>query len=170
MSHDQDSTNTNQGVAVSEVELDVLTGSHTVLRTDIKMDIGRSINPAIDYGQIEGAFIQGMGWLTTEELLWDDEGRIISNSPANYKIPTAYDVPEQFSVRLFGEPNQQETVYRSKAVGEPPLMLALSVWCALRDGVASIANYEINPPLDAPATPEAVFQAIQAAKVYMEAR
>ena len=158
------------GAAVSEVLIDTLNGEYRVSRVDILHDVGHSINPALDIGQIEGAFIQGMGWLTTEELLWDDEGRIISNSPANYKIPTAYDVPEQFSVRLFGEPNQQETVYRSKAVGEPPLMLALSVWCALRDGVASIANYEINPPLDAPATPEAVFQAIQAAKVYMEAR
>ena len=90
----------------------------------------------------------------------------MSNSPANYKIPTAYDVPAQFNVALFEEPNQRETVYRSKAVGEPPLMLALSVWCALRDAIASITDYRLSPPLEAPATPEAVFRAIQHAKTF----
>jgi len=158
------------GAAVSEVLIDTMNGEYRVSRVDILHDVGHSINPGVDIGQIEGGFIQGMGWLTTEELLWDNEGKIISDSPANYKIPTAYDVPEQFNVALFDEPNHKDTVYRSKAVGEPPLMLALSVWCALRDGVSSIANYEINPPLDAPATPEAVFRAIQAVKVYRETR
>ena len=126
------------------------------------------MNPGLDIGQIEGGFVQGMGWLTTEELLWDAEGRVISNSPANYKIPTAYDVPLEFNVSLFDEANHQETVYRSKAVGEPPLMLALSVWCALRDAVASLTGYQISIPLDAPATPEAVYRALQRAKACEE--
>ena len=152
------------GAAVAEVIVDSLNGEYRVSRVDILHDVGQSLNTALDIGQIEGGFIQGMGWLTTEELLWDDEGRIISNSPANYKIPTAYDVPAQFNVALFEEPNQRETVYRSKAVGEPPLMLALSVWCALRDAAASFAAYRFNPPLGAPATAEQVYYAIQAAK------
>ncbi|MFT7221338.1 MAG: xanthine dehydrogenase large subunit [Candidatus Azotimanducaceae bacterium] len=156
------------GAAVSEVIVDGLTGEYRVARVDILHDVGQSINPAIDIGQIEGGFIQGMGWLTTEELLWDDTGRLISNSPANYKIPTAYDVPSEFNVWLFDEPNLEETVYRSKAVGEPPLMLALSVWCALRDAAASFADYQISPPMDAPATPEQVYRAIQAARAYKE--
>ncbi len=154
------------GAAVAEVIVDSLNGEYRVSRVDILHDVGQSLNTALDIGQIEGGFIQGMGWLTTEELLWDDEGRIMSNSPANYKIPTAYDVPAQFNVALFEEPNQRETVYRSKAVGEPPLMLALSVWCALRDAIASITDYRLSPPLEAPATPEAVFRAIQHAKTF----
>lgn len=152
------------GAAVSEVVVDVLTGEYRVARIDVLHDVGRSINPAIDIGQIEGGFVQGMGWLTTEELMWDEQGRVISNSPANYKIPTAYDVPEVFNVQLYEQENLEETIYRSKAVGEPPLMLALSVWCALRDAAASIADYKISPPLAAPATPEAVFDAIQVAR------
>ena len=152
------------GAALSEVIVDGLTGEYRVSRVDILHDVGRSLNPAIDKGQIEGGFVQGMGWLTTEELLWDEAGRLISNSPANYKIPTAYDVPAHFKVDLFDEPNHAETVYRSKAVGEPPLMLALSVWCALRDAAASFAAYRFNPPLGAPATAEQVYYAIQAAK------
>ncbi len=158
------------GAAVSEVVVDGLTGEYRVSRVDILHDVGKSINPGIDIGQIEGGFVQGMGWLTTEELLWDDDGRVISNSPANYKIPTAYDVPEAFNVQLYHEENTEQTIYRSKAVGEPPLMLALSVWCALRDACASFADYKINPPLDAPATPEQVYHAIQAAKKHSEAR
>jgi len=152
------------GAALSEVIVDGLTGEYRVSRVDILHDVGRSLNPAIDIGQIEGGFVQGMGWLTTEELLWDKTGRVISNSPANYKIPTAYDVPARLKVDLFDEPNAAETVYRSKAVGEPPLMLALSVWCALRDAAASFADYRFNPPLGAPATAEQVYYAIQAAK------
>jgi xanthine dehydrogenase large subunit len=152
------------GAAVSEVLVDGMTGEYRVTRVDILHDVGNSINPAIDIGQIEGGFVQGMGWLTTEELLWDDTGRLISNSPANYKIPTAYDVPEKFNVSLYNEANKVKTVYRSKAVGEPPLMLAISVWCALRDAAASYADYKISPPMNAPATPEEVFKAILAAK------
>ena len=126
--------------------------------------MGDSINPAIDIGQIEGGFVQGMGWLTTEELLWDDAGRLISNSPANYKIPTAFDVPDHFNVSLYKAANHKPTIYRSKAVGEPPLMLAISVWCALRDACASMANYKFNPKLDAPATPEQVYFALREAE------
>lgn len=154
------------GAALSEVLVDGMTGEYRVARVDVIHDVGQSLNPAIDIGQIEGGFVQGMGWLTTEELLWDDKGRLISNSPANYKIPTAYDVPEQFNVRLYDEPNREATVYRSKAVGEPPLMLPISVWCALRDAAASFADYQISPPMDAPATPEQVYRSIQAAKAY----
>ncbi len=149
------------GASVSEVTIDCLTGEYKVDRIDVLHDVGKSLNPAIDIGQIEGGFIQGMGWLTTEELLWDDKGRIISNSPANYKIPTAFDVPEQFNVELFDEPNLENTIHLSKAVGEPPLMLAISVWAALRDACSSTANYQFSPRLDTPATPERVFWALQ---------
>ena len=155
------------GAALSEVVVDGLTGEYRVSQVDILHDVGNSINPAIDIGQIEGGFVQGMGWLTTEELLWDDTGRLISNSPANYKIPTAYDIPEKFSVQLYDEPNREETIYQSKAVGEPPLMLALSVWCALRDAAASFSDYKFSPPMNAPATPEEVYYAISAAKGYV---
>ena len=149
------------GASVAEVTIDCLTGEYKVDRIDVLHDVGKSLNPAIDIGQIEGGFIQGMGWLTTEELLWDDKGRIISNSPANYKIPTAFDVPEQFNVELFDEPNLENTIHLSKAVGEPPLMLAISVWAALRDACSSTTNYQFSPRLDTPATPERVFWALQ---------
>ncbi|MBX2857792.1 MAG: xanthine dehydrogenase molybdopterin binding subunit [Cellvibrionaceae bacterium] len=148
------------GAAVSEVLVDLLTGEYRVTRVDILHDVGQSLNPALDIGQIEGGFVQGMGWLTSEELLWDKKGRLISNSPANYKIPTASDVPEHFKVDLYPQPNNEETIYYSKAVGEPPLMLAISVWCALRDACASIGNYQFCPELAVPATPEKVFNAI----------
>ncbi len=152
------------GAACSEVIVDTLTGEYRVSRVDILHDVGDSINPAIDIGQIEGGFVQGMGWLTTEELLWDQTGKLISNSPANYKIPTAYDVPDEFNVALYNQANHKPTIYRSKAVGEPPLMLAISVWCALRDACASMANYKVSPDLNAPATPEQVYFAMQAAQ------
>ena len=145
------------GAACSEVLVDTSTGEYRVTRVDILHDVGTSLNPAIDRGQIEGGFIQGMGWLTTEELLWNDSGRLISDGPATYKIPTAGDVPAHFKVALFDRPNAEDTVYLSKAVGEPPLMLAISVWCALRDACASVADYRISPPLGAPATFEQVF-------------
>lgn len=157
------------GAAVSEVEVDLYTGEYRVIRVDILQDVGDSLNPAIDLGQVEGGFVQGMGWVTSEELLWNDQGRIISDSPANYKIPTAGDVPEIFNVDFFQRPNAEETVYRSKAVGEPPLMLAISVWCALRDACASLAEYRYSPPLGVPATPEQVYFCARAAKDYSEA-
>ncbi len=148
------------GACCAEVEVDTLTGEYKVLRADILHDVGRSLNPAIDIGQIEGAFIQGMGWLTTEELLWDDKGRLQSNSAATYKIPTSVDIPEHFNVQLFDRANAEDTIYNSKAVGEPPFMHGIAVWCALRDAVASVADYKISPPLDTPATPERVLNAV----------
>lgn len=156
------------GAACSEVIVDTLTGEYRISRVDILHDVGDSINPAIDIGQIEGGFVQGMGWLTTEELLWDENGKLISNSPANYKIPTAYDVPDEFSVALYKQANHKPTIYRSKAVGEPPLMLAISVWCALRDAAASCADYKLSPKLNSPATPEQVYYAIQEAMQFSD--
>ncbi|NLQ17027.1 xanthine dehydrogenase molybdopterin binding subunit [Marinomonas sp. M1K-6] len=152
------------GAAVAEVIVDTFTGEYKVTQVDILHDVGDSINADIDIGQIEGAFVQGMGWLTSEELSWDDKGRITTNSPANYKIPTSADIPEKFNVKLFDRPNSEESVYRSKAVGEPPLMLGISVWCALKDACASVADHRFSPPLAVPATPEAVFYAMQAAQ------
>ena len=148
------------GAAVSEVLVDTLTGENKLLRTDICQDVGKSLNPAIDIGQVEGAFIQGMGWLTTEELVWDDQGRLLTTGPASYKIPAIGDAPTEFNVELLPDsPNAEATIYHSKAVGEPPLMLGISVWSALCDAVASIGNYRLNPSLDAPATPERVLAA-----------
>jgi xanthine dehydrogenase large subunit len=156
----------SNGAAVSEVIVDTFTGEYKVTQVDILHDVGDSINSDIDIGQIEGAFVQGMGWLTTEELSWDEKGRITTNSPANYKIPTSADVPEKFNVTLFDRANSEESVYRSKAVGEPPLMLGISVWCALKDACASVCDYQFSPPLAVPATPEAVFYGMQAAQAF----
>ena len=146
------------GAACSEVEVDTLTGEHRLVAVDIVHDVGRSINPAIDIGQIEGGFIQGMGWLTREELVWDAKGALKTHAPSTYKIPATGDVPEHFKVTLWPHPNQEETVYRSKAVGEPPLMLAISVWEALRDAIGQTGKGTVQ--CDAPATPERVFFAI----------
>ena len=126
------------GAACSEVIVDTLTGENRVLRVDILHDVGRSLNPAIDIGQIEGGFVQGMGWLTTEELVFDDEGRLLTHAPSTYKIPVASDVPADFRVALYPNANREDTIYRSKAVGEPPLMLANSVFCALADAVHAL--------------------------------
>jgi xanthine dehydrogenase large subunit len=131
-----------------------------VLRADVLHDVGASLNPAIDLGQIEGGFVQGMGWLTTEELVFDPKGRLATHAPATYKIPVASDVPADFRVRLHLSPNKMATIYRSKAVGEPPLMLPISVWCAINDAVHSIKPGS-EPRLEAPATPEAILNAIQ---------
>jgi len=146
------------GAACSEVEIDTLTGEYRLVAVDIVHDVGRSINPAIDIGQIEGGFIQGMGWLTREELVWDAKGALKTHAPSTYKIPATGDVPEHFKVTLWPDPNQEETVYRSKAVGEPPLMLAISVWEALRDAIGHLGAGVVQ--CDAPATPERVFFAI----------
>ena len=154
----------SHGAAATEVMIDTSTGEYRVLRTDILHEVANSLNSAIDLGQVEGGFIQGMGWLTTEELLWNEAGEVISNSPANYKIPTAHDCPEQFNVALYNRPNPLPTVHRSKAVGEPPLMLAVSVWCALRNACAAVAENKLLPALAVPATPEAVFWACEAAR------
>lgn len=151
------------GAAVSEVLIDTLTGEYKVLRVDICHDVGQSLNPAIDIGQIEGAFIQGMGWLTTEELKWDEHGRLLTINPAAYKIPTIGDTPATFNVELLPDsPNVEATISHSKAVGEPPFMLAISVWSALRDAVSSLSDYQISPAVDTPATPERILQAVNA--------
>lgn len=152
------------GAAVSEVIVDTLTGEYRVVAVDILHDVGRSLNPAVDLGQIEGGFIQGMGWLTTEELKWNDKGVLTSNGPETYKIPAISDTPPRFKVSLFERDNDEETVYHSKAVGEPPFMLAISVWSALRDAVSSLSDYTISPSLDSPATPERVLDAVMATR------
>ncbi|HXQ40340.1 MAG TPA: xanthine dehydrogenase molybdopterin binding subunit [Candidatus Udaeobacter sp.] len=150
------------GAAVSEVLVDSLTGEYRVTRVDILHDVGRSLNPAIDLGQIEGGFIQGMGWLTSEELYWDEAGRLKTHAPSTYKIPTCGDRPEDFRIAIMpGNENREPTIFRSKAVGEPPLMLAISVFAALSDAIASTADYRLLPNLDAPATPERVLRAIE---------
>ncbi|HIV71566.1 MAG TPA: xanthine dehydrogenase molybdopterin binding subunit [Candidatus Aquabacterium excrementipullorum] len=153
------------GAACSEVLLDTLTGEWKLLRADVLHDVGQSINPALDIGQVEGAFIQGMGWLTTEELYWHPKsGKLLTHAPSTYKIPTASDCPEDFRVKLFDNRNVEDTVYRSKAVGEPPLLLPFSVFFALRDAVSSVGGHKVNPPLRAPATSEALLDAIDAVK------
>jgi len=149
------------GAACTEVTIDTLTGEMRVDRVDILHDVGRSLNPAIDIGQIEGGFVQGMGWLTTEELVWDAGGQLRTHAPSTYKIPTASDVPEDFRVDLFESGgNREDTIYRSKAVGEPPLMLAISVFCAINNAIASLSPGRV-PTLDAPATPEAIAAAVR---------
>ncbi|NQY64818.1 MAG: xanthine dehydrogenase molybdopterin binding subunit [Alteromonadaceae bacterium] len=153
------------GASVSEVLIDTLTGEYKLLRADILQDVGHSLNPAIDIGQIEGAFVQGMGWLTTEELVWNEQGRLLSNNAATYKIPAISDAPVDFRVDLVpDDPNREHTIYNSKAVGEPPLMLAMSVWSALKDAIASVGDYKTSPVLDTPATPERVLWAVEAVK------
>ncbi len=149
------------GAACSEVLVDTLTGEYRVERVDILHDCGKSLNPALDIGQIEGGFVQGMGWLTTEELWWDQEGRLRTHAPSTYKIPACGDRPRVFNVRLFENENHEDAIFRSKAVGEPPFMLAISVLHALSDAVASVADYRICPRLDAPATPERVLEAVE---------
>jgi len=153
------------GAAVSEVLVDTLTGEWKLLRADVLHDVGQSINPAVDIGQIEGAFIQGMGWLTSEELWWHPQtGKLMTHAPSTYKIPTASDCPADFRVKLFDNQNVEDTVYRSKAVGEPPLLLPFSVFLAIRDAISSVAGHRVDPPLRAPATPEAILDAIDAVK------
>jgi xanthine dehydrogenase large subunit len=149
------------GAAASEVSIDTLTGEYKVDRVDILHDVGASLNPAIDKGQIEGAFIQGMGWLTTEDLKWNDQGQLMSNNLATYKIPAIGDTPEIFNVDLFQKPNPEDSIYHSKAVGEPPFMLGISVWCALKDALSSLTNYQVDPTLPTPATPERILACAQ---------
>ena len=153
------------GAALSEVVIDTLTGEHRVLAVDILHDVGRSLNPAIDLGQVEGGFIQGMGWLTTEELVYDARGRLLTHAPSTYKIPTAGDRPRRMDIRLWDRGrNAEPTIHRSKAVGEPPFMLAISVFSALTQAVAATAPGCGLPDLDAPATPERILAAIAGLK------
>ncbi|NNE04443.1 MAG: xanthine dehydrogenase molybdopterin binding subunit [Xanthomonadales bacterium] len=151
------------GAAVSEVEIDTLTGENRILRVDILHDTGQSLNPAVDMGQIEGGFVQGAGWLTSEELWWDEKGQLRTHAPSTYKIPTCGDVPEEFHARIWQQGcNREETIHKSKAVGEPPLMLAISVFSAL--GQAVVAAGGDLSSLDAPATPERILNAIAAGR------
>ncbi len=150
------------GAAATEVAVDTLTGEYRIERVDILHDVGDSLNPALDIGQIEGGFVQGAGWLTSEELWWDGEGRLRTHAPSTYKIPACGDRPRVFNVALVQDsPNREETIFRSKAVGEPPLMLAISVLHALSDAIASVAGYRLCPRLNAPATPERVLMTIE---------
>jgi xanthine dehydrogenase large subunit len=153
------------GAAVSEVVVDTLTGEWKLLRADVLHDAGRSLNPAVDIGQVEGAFIQGMGWLTMEELVWHPaSGKLTTHAPSTYKIPTANDCPPVFNVRLYDTDNVEDSIHRSKAVGEPPLLLPFSVFYAIRDAVSSVAEHRVDPPLSAPATSEAILRAITAVR------
>ncbi|KQI71103.1 aldehyde oxidase [Loktanella sp. 5RATIMAR09] len=151
-----------QGAAVTEVVIDTLTGENRILRTDILHDAGASLNPALDIGQVEGGYVQGAGWLTTEELVWDDKGRLRTHAPATYKIPACADRPDVFNVVLWDQPNPAQTIYRSKAVGEPPFMLGTSAFLALSDAVAACGN--AYPDLQAPATAEEVLRAVKRAR------
>lgn len=148
------------GAAVSEVVVDTLTGEWKLVRVDALYDAGRSLNPAIDIGQVEGAFIQGMGWLTTEELWWNPAGKLMTHAPSTYKIPGVSDCPEDFRVRLFDNANVEDSIHRSKAVGEPPLLLPFSVFFAIRDAVSAVGEHRVNPTLNAPATCEAILDAV----------
>jgi xanthine dehydrogenase large subunit len=153
------------GAAVSEVVLDTLTGENRLLRVDILHDVGKSLNPAIDMGQIEGGFIQGMGWLTMEELWWNDKGKLMTHAPSTYKIPVASDVPPVFNVKIYESGiNAEDSIYRSKAVGEPPLMLGISTFHAIRDAIASVTDYQLSPRLDSPATAEKILMSIEELK------
>ncbi len=157
------------GAAVSEVVIDTLTGEWKLVRADMLHDAGQSINPAIDIGQVEGAFIQGMGWLTTEELWWNRDGRLMTHAPSTYKIPAISDTPAAFNVELFRNDNVEPTVFRSKAVGEPPLLLPFSVFLAIRDALgAAVPAAREAAPLRAPATPEAILDALDALRERVE--
>jgi xanthine dehydrogenase large subunit len=150
------------GAACSEVAIDTLTGEYRVLRTDILHDVGHSLHPEIDIGQIEGGFAQGLGWLTTEELVWNAKGELLTKGASTYKIPTAADMPAQLNIHLWHEANREDNVGGSKAVGEPPFMLAISVLEALRDAIGATRPGQAPIRLDTPATPERVLKAILA--------
>ena len=152
------------GASVSEVIVDTLTGESRLLRADLLHNTGRSLNPAIDLGQIEGAFIQGMGWLTTEEVVWNKDGLLTTHSPSTYKIPTANDCPPVFNVKLFERDNLMNSIHRSKAVGEPPLLLSFSVFFAIRDAVSAVGGHRVDPPLSSPATSESILKALTAVR------
>jgi xanthine dehydrogenase large subunit len=152
------------GASVSEVVVDTLTGEWKLLDVVALYDAGNSLNPAIDVGQVEGAFIQGMGWLTTEELWWNKQGKLMTHAPSTYKIPGVSDCPDNFDIRLFKNRNPFDSIHRSKAVGEPPLLLPFSVFLAIRNAISSVGGHKVNPPLRAPATSEAILDAVDAVK------
>jgi xanthine dehydrogenase large subunit len=158
------------GAAMSEVVINTLTGEFQMTAAHVLHDAGRSLNPAIDIGQIEGAFMQGVGWLTSEELAWHPNdgsakaGRLLTHAPSTYKIPTANDCPSEFVVRLWEGDNPADSIHRSKATGEPPLLLPFSVFFAIRDAVSAVGGHRADPPLDAPATPEAILRAVDSVR------
>jgi len=149
------------GAAVSEILVDVLTGENKILRVDILHDHGRAINPAIEKGQIEGGFVQGAGWITIEEVNWKSNGELTTHSPSTYKIPAVNDMPEKFNVEIYKNLNKENVINKSKTTGEPPLMLAMSVFFAIKDAIASVRNYTKIPKLNSPATPEAILLSIK---------
>ena len=145
--------------------IDALTGENKIIRTDILHDAGKAINPAIEIGQIEGGFVQGAGWLTMEEVKWKSNGQITTHSPSTYKIPAASDMPEKFNVEIFKKgKNVEHVINKSKTTGEPPLMLAMSVFYAIKDAIASVGKYKVIPILDAPATPEKILMSLNELK------
>jgi xanthine dehydrogenase molybdopterin-binding subunit B len=149
------------GMCVTEVIVDTLTGSHKILRTDILHDVGDSINEGIDIGQIEGGYIQGVGWCTTEEIKWDSKGNLLTHSPDTYKIPNVQDIPKDFRVKLLENVPNQNTIHSSKAVAEPPFMLGLSCWLAIKDAVSAVGEHSIEPNFSLPATNEVILLAIE---------
>jgi xanthine dehydrogenase large subunit len=149
-------------VAAVEVAIDVLTGESKMLRFDLLHDVGNSLNPAIDLGQLEGGFVQGMGWVTSEELVWGGDGKLQTHAPSTYKIPVCSDCPEDIRMQLVDwNANVENTVFRSKAIGEPPFNLAVSVFNAITDAVASVGDYKQCPRLNAPATPQEILRAVE---------
>ena len=156
------------GASVSEILIDTLTGENKILRVDILHDHGRAINPAIEKGQIEGGFVQGAGWLTIEEVNWKSNGELVTHSPSTYKIPAVNDMPEKFNIKIFKNINKENVVNKSKTTGEPPLMLGMSVFFAIKDAIASVGNYKIVPNLNAPATPEAILLSINDIRKHYE--
>jgi xanthine dehydrogenase large subunit len=152
------------GMAASEVQVDVLTGEYKLLRTDILHDVGDSLNENIDIGQVEGGFIQGVGWCTTEEIKWDNKGRLLTHSPDTYKIPTINEMPLKFNVDFLRDHPNEGTIRKSKAVGEPPLMLAFSVWLAIKDAISAVGNHKYEPDFSLPATAEVVLMSIEEIK------
>ncbi|TFH00673.1 MAG: xanthine dehydrogenase molybdopterin binding subunit [Calditrichales bacterium] len=155
------------GMAVSEILLDTLTGHHRIIRTDILHDTGDSLNPDIDLGQIQGGFIQGVGWCTTEECKWDNKGNLLNHSPDTYKIPTVRDIPQIFNSDLLQDAPNPRAIRKSKAVGEPPLMLAFSVWLAIKDAISAVGNHRFEPDFSLPATNEKIIESIAAIKSKM---
>jgi xanthine dehydrogenase molybdopterin binding subunit len=149
------------GMAVSEVKVDTLTGQNELLRTDILHDTGNSINEMIDIGQVEGGFIQGVGWVTTESIKWDKDGRLMNHSPDTYKIPTVNDIPADFRTALLKDAPNYNTIHQSKAVGEPPLMLAFSVWLAIKDAISAVGFHKTEPDFELPATNEVILKSIE---------
>jgi xanthine dehydrogenase molybdopterin-binding subunit B len=156
------------GMAVSEVLLDTLTGYHKITKTFIVHDVGESLNPKIDIGQVEGAFVQGVGWCTTEQIKWNDKGFLLTHSPDTYKIPGVRDIPEKFVTELLQNAPNPNTIRRSKAVGEPPFMLAFSVWLAIKDAISAVGNHQFEPEFNLPATNDEILLSIEKIKKQLQ--